>query len=130
MYSPYVRYTPHMSLLLTYFCQSTLSSSLRDVVDCKLFHSVHKKLRTCGADFKYYEVADLRLRTSRIRKLRTCGCGLQELRSCGLAVADSRILKICRGLAVADKAFKRPIADLRLRIKKIEIRLRICGLRT
>ena len=68
----------------------------------KLFYSVHKKLRTCGADFKYYEVADLRLRTSRFTKLRTCGCGLQELRSCGLAVADSRILKHRCGLAVAD----------------------------
>ena len=60
-------------------------------------------LRSCGL-----AVADLRLQT--------CGCGLQELRSCGLAVAD--------------KAFKCAIADLRLRIKKIEIRLRICGLRT
>ena len=68
----------------------------------KLFYSVHKKLRTCGADFKYYEVADLRLRTSRFTKLRTCGCGLQELRSCGLAVADSRILKHRCRLAVAD----------------------------
>ena len=87
-------------------------------------------MRTCGADFKYYEVADLRLRTSRITKLRTCVCGLQGLRSCGLAVADSRILKRRCGLAVADLAFKRVIADLRLRIKKIEIRLRICGLRT
>ena len=68
----------------------------------KLFHSVHKKLRTGGVDFKYYEVADLRLRTSRITKLRTCGCGLQELGSCGLAVADSRISKSRCGLAVAD----------------------------
>ena len=68
----------------------------------KLFYSVHKKLRTCGADFKYYEVADLRLRTSRFTKLRTCGCGLQELRNCGLAVADSRILKRRCGLEVAD----------------------------
>ena len=96
----------------------------------KLFYSVHKKLRTSGADFKYYEVADLRLRTSRITKLQTCGCGLQKLRSCGLAVADSRILKRLCGLVVADYALKRPIADLRLRIKKIEIRLRICGLQT
>ena len=68
----------------------------------KLFYSVHKKLRTCGADFKYYEVADLRLRTLRITKLRTCGCGLQKLGSCGLAVANSRILKRRFGLAVAD----------------------------
>ena len=82
-----VCYTSDKSQLLTYFCQSTLSSSLMWLI-AKLFHSVHKKLRTCGADFKYYEVADLRLRTSRITKLRTCGCGLQELRSCVLAVAD------------------------------------------
>ena len=32
-----VCYTSHKSQLLTYFCQSTLSSSLRDVVDCKTF---------------------------------------------------------------------------------------------
>ena len=55
------------------------------------------------------------MRTSNITKLRTCGCGL-------------RILKRRCGLAVADYAFKRAIADLRLRIKKIEIRSRICGL--
>ena len=64
----------------------------------KLFYSVHKKLRTCGADFKYYEVADLRLWTSRFTKLRTCRCGLQELRrftkSCGLAVRTSNITKL------------------------------------
>ena len=67
----------------------------------KLFHSVHKKLRTCGADFKYYEVADLRLRIQESRKvvadlrlrtkllnvqLRTCGCGLKKLKfGCGFA---------------------------------------------
>ena len=57
----------------------------------KLFYSVHKKLRTCVADFKYYEVADLRLRTSRIRKLRTCGCGFKNsemsLRTCGCGLS-------------------------------------------
>ena len=43
-------------------------------------------------------------------------CEFQILRSCGLAVADSRILKRRCGLAIADR--------------KIEIRLRICELRT
>ena len=56
----------------------------------KLFYLVDKKLRTCGADFKNYEVADLRLR-------------IQESWNV--------------------------VADLRLRIKKIEICLRICGLK-
>ena len=52
----------------------------------KLFYSVHKKLRTCGADFKYYKVANLRLLTSRITKMRTCGCRFKNpetsLRTC------------------------------------------------
>ena len=67
----------------------------------KLFYSVHKKLRTCGEDFKYCEVADLRLRIQkswnivadlRLRtkvlnvQLRTCGCGLRKLKfGCGVA---------------------------------------------
>ena len=89
--STYVCYTSHKSQLLTYFCQSTLSISLRDVEIAKLFHSVHKKLRTCGADFKYYEVADLRLRTSRIKKSQTCGCGFKNreksLRTCGCGLS-------------------------------------------
>ena len=71
-----------------------------------------------------------KLRTLRITKLRTCGCGLQELGSRGLAVADSRILKRRCGLALRTKLLNVHIAYLRLRIKKIEIRLRICGLRT
>ena len=53
----------------------------------KLFYEVYKKLRTCSADFKYYEDANLRLRTSRITKLQTCGCGFKNpetsLRTCG-----------------------------------------------
>ena len=57
----------------------------------KLFYSVHKKWRTCGADFKYYEVADLQLRISKIRKLRTCGCGFKNpetsLRTCGCGLS-------------------------------------------
>ena len=57
----------------------------------KLFYSVHKKLRTCGVDFKYYEVADLRLRTSKITKLRTCGCGFKNpetsFRTCGCGLS-------------------------------------------
>ena len=113
-YSPYVWYTSHMSQILTYFCQSTLSFGTRLIA--KLFHSVHKKLRTCAADFKYYEVADLRLRTSRITKLRTCGCELpriRKLRTCGCAFKDpEKSLQTCGcglsfetsncGLAVAD----------------------------
>ena len=67
----------------------------------KLFYSVHKKLRTCGADFKYYKVSDLRLRIQdswnvvadlRLRtkllnvQLRTCRCGLRKLKiGCGFA---------------------------------------------
>ena len=87
----------------------------------KLFYSVHKKLQTCGADFKYYEVADLRLRISIITKLQTCGCGLQELRSCGLAVAYSRILKRGCGLAFADWGNWNSVADLRTWKKKLAV---------
>ena len=74
----------------------------------KLFYSVHNKLRTCGADFKIYEVADfkiykvadLRLRTSRIIKLQTCGC-----------------------------RFKNPEAPLRTRLLNMQLRTCGCGLR-
>ena len=88
----------------------------------KLFYSVHKKLRTCGADFKYYEVANLRLRTSRITKLRTskitklrtCGCGFKNpetfLRTCGCGL---RFKTSNCGLAVADKENRKSVADLR-----------------
>ena len=59
---------------------------------------------------RFIKSSGLAVRTSNITKLRSCGCGLQELGSCGLAIAD----------------FKNyDVADLRLRIKKIEIRLRI-----
>ena len=104
-----VCYTSHKSQLLTYFCQSTLSSSLRDVVDCKTFSLGSQKvadlrcglqiLQSCGlavADFKNYEVADLRLRTSKITKLR-----IQESR--------------------------KVVADLRLRTKLLNVQLRTCG---
>ena len=57
-------------------------------------------LWTCGADFKYFEVAYLRLRTSRITKLRTCGCGFKNpetsLRTCGCGL---RKLKFGYGFA-------------------------------
>ena len=72
----------------------------------KLFHSVHKKLRTCGADFEYYEVADLRLRTSRITKLRT-----------------SRIRKLRLRIQESWKV----VADLRLQTKLLNVQLRTCG---
>ena len=56
-------------------------------LNAKLFYSVHKKLRTCGVDFKYYEVADLRLRTELLKvQLRTCGRKFKKLKfGCGFA---------------------------------------------
>ena len=84
----------------------------------KLFHSVHKKLWTCGADFKYYEVADLQLRTSRFTKLRTCGCGLAVADFKNYEVADLR-LRIQESWKV--------VADLRLRTKLLNVQLRTCG---
>ena len=106
-------YFPQLTTFWLIFANQLWAVHFGTWLIAKLFHSVHKKLRTCGADFKYYEVADLRLRTSRITKLRTSGCGLQKLWSCELAVADSRISKYRCGLAVATKL--------------LNVQLRTCG---
>ena len=108
MYSPYVFYTSHMSQLLTYFCQSTLSSSLRDVVNCRTLSLGSKKLRT-----------------SNITKLRTCGCRLQELQSCGLRLRTSRIRK----LRTCGCRFKNPEKSLRTKLLNVHLRTCGCGLR-
>ena len=79
----------------------------------KLFYSVHKKLRTCGADFKYYEVADLR-------------CGLQELQSCGPAVADFKNYEVA-DLRLRIQESRKVVADLRLRTKLLNVQLWTCG---
>ena len=75
----------------------------------KLFYSVQKKLRTCGADFKYYKVAGLQLRISRSRKLRTCGYGFKNpvtsLRTCGCGL---RKLKFGCGFADLKKKLAVP----------------------
>ena len=74
------------------------------VVDCKTFSLGSQK------------VADLR-------------CGLQELRSCRLVVADFKNYDDA-DLRLRIQESRKVAADLRLRIKKFEIWLRICGLRT
>ena len=101
MYSPYVCYTSHKSQLLTCFYQSTLSCSLRDVVDCKTFSLGSQK------------VADLR-------------CGLLILRSCGLAVADFKNLEVA-DLRLRSQESRKVVADLRLRTKLLNVQLRTCG---
>ena len=104
-----VCYTSHKSQLLTYFCQSTLSSSLRDVVDCKTFSLGSQK------------VADLRCGLQILRS-----CGLQELRSCGLAVADFKNYEVA-DLRLRIQESRKVVADLRLRTKLLNVQLRTCG---
>ena len=67
----------------------------------KLFHSVHKKLRTCG-------------------------CGLQELQSCGLAIADFKNYEVA-DLRLRIQESRKVVADLRLRTKLLNVQLRTCG---
>ena len=73
-----------------------------------------------------WKVVDLRLRTLNITKLRTCGCGLQELRSCGLAVADFKNYEVA-DLRLRIQESWNVVADLRLRIKLLNVQLRTCG---
>ena len=66
------------------------------------------------------------MRTSNITKLRTCGCGLQELRSCGFAVADFKNYKVA-DLRLRIHESCNVVADLRLRTKLLNVKLRTCG---
>ena len=109
MYLPYACYTSHRSYFLLMFANQLWADHFGTWLIAKLFYSVYKMLWTCGADFKYYEVAYLRLRTSRITKLRTCSCGFNNpeisLRTCGCGL---RKLKFYYGFA--DYGLKKKLA--------------------
>ena len=61
-----------------------------------LQNSSTRFIKTCGADFKYHEVADLRLRTKLLNvQLRTRGCELRTLKfGCRFAVCELKRLAV------------------------------------
>ena len=83
-----------------------------------LQNSSTRLIKSCG----------LALRTSNLTKLRTCCCGFQDLRSCGLAVADFKNYEVAN-LRLRIQESWNVVADLRLRIKKTENRLRTADLK-
>ena len=141
-YPAYACYASHKLQLLASVCKSTLSRSLRNMVDCKTLPFRLEKGKSCGlavADFKNYEVVDLRLRIQEswnvianllLRtkllnvQMRTCGWRLRKLKfGCGLRTWK-KLAVPCTANNTLSLAFDLAIGLYSLKILSVPVTLR------